>query len=57
MLESHLNEGNQKSDGKQLPELDYGVSITDACISWEQTISLLEETHEKLQDILPARVK
>lgn len=57
MLESHLNEGNQKSDGKQLPELDYGVSITDACISWEQTVSLLEETCEKLQDILSTRLK
>ncbi len=36
MIESHLFEGNQKK-----PEA-YGVSITDACISWETTESVLE---------------
>lgn len=35
MLESNLHEGNQRQ-----PEI-YGVSITDACISWEDTISAL----------------
>jgi 3-deoxy-7-phosphoheptulonate synthase len=41
MLESHLVEGRQDHDtGKPLV---YGQSITDACISWEMTIPLLEE--------------
>ncbi len=37
MIESHLNEGNQKiGDG-----LNYGQSITDACMGWEDTMSCL----------------
>jgi 3-deoxy-7-phosphoheptulonate synthase len=40
MIESHLNPGNQKLEpGKRLA---YGVSITDACIGWEDSESLLE---------------
>lgn len=35
MIESHLFEGNQKQAEA------YGVSITDACISWENTVSTL----------------
>src|SRR5688572_5342137 len=41
MVESHLKEGRQDlSPGK---ELCYGQSITDACIGWEDTVTLLEE--------------
>lgn len=36
MIESNLFEGNQKT-----PEA-YGVSITDACISWETSLTTLE---------------
>lgn len=36
MLESNLNEGNQSK-----PE-QYGVSITDACVSWDTTIEILD---------------
>jgi 3-deoxy-7-phosphoheptulonate synthase len=57
MLESHLNAGNQKSDGKTMAELDYGVSITDGCISWPQTVDLLELARDKLADVLPQRIK
>ena len=49
MLESHLNEGKQ-SLGDNPSELEYGVSITDACIGWEETEKLLTETHEALSD-------
>ncbi|KAJ3040256.1 hypothetical protein HDV00_011234 [Rhizophlyctis rosea] len=43
MIESHLKEGNQKLDESKGREgLEYGVSITDACISWEQTVEVLE---------------
>lgn len=35
MLESHIHEGNQTKP------LRYGVSITDACISWETTEHIL----------------
>ena len=40
MLESHLKEGKQSHDGSS--PLVYGQSITDACMSWEQTEPLLE---------------
>lgn len=40
MLESHLKEGKQNHSNSQ--ELVYGQSITDACMSWEQTEPLLD---------------
>ena len=46
MLESNLNSGNQKVDSSQ--ELQYGVSITDACIGWEETERLLKDFHKAL---------
>ena len=46
MLESNLNPGNQKVDSSQ--ELQYGVSITDACIGWEETERLLKDFHKAL---------
>ncbi|MEJ2764099.1 3-deoxy-7-phosphoheptulonate synthase [Photobacterium sp. MCCC 1A19761] len=54
MLESHLNEGSQSAD---LPreEMAYGVSITDACISWEMTESLLRHAHQELVPFLADR--
>ncbi|GBC61440.1 3-deoxy-7-phosphoheptulonate synthase [Desulfonema ishimotonii] len=47
MLESSLHEGNQKFT-KDLSELKYGVSVTDACISWETTEELLLSAHKKM---------
>ncbi|WWP01846.1 MAG: 3-deoxy-7-phosphoheptulonate synthase [Candidatus Dasytiphilus stammeri] len=47
MLESNLYEGNQpfepSSKGRR-----YGVSLTDACISWETTEALLKELYKEL---------
>ena len=40
MIESHINEGRQ--DLCQKP-LQHGVSITDACISMEQTVPVLQQ--------------
>jgi 3-deoxy-7-phosphoheptulonate synthase len=41
MIESHLKPGRQD----QCPgtPLEYGVSITDACIGWDETVPLLRE--------------
>ena len=39
MLESHLEEGRQDLVPGQ--ELEYGVSITDACIGWDTTVTTL----------------
>ena len=44
MVESHLNEGNQKV-GSDLSQLEYGVSITDACVNWETTERMLRHAH------------
>lgn len=43
MLESHLFAGKQPIDGG---ELRYGVSVTDACIDWNETEVLLQEAAE-----------
>ncbi|OBT69938.1 3-deoxy-7-phosphoheptulonate synthase [Pseudogymnoascus sp. 23342-1-I1] len=41
MIESNINEGNQKVPKEGKAGLKYGVSITDACIGWEDTESVL----------------
>lgn len=47
MLESHLFEGRQTLSG--VPgQMEYGVSITDPCLEWEATASLLREAHSLL---------
>ncbi len=46
MLESHLKAGNQSL--KDPADLQYGVSITDACIDWDTTEKLLTELHTTL---------
>jgi len=43
MIESHLNEGKQNADDKQRDELMYGQSITDGCINWASTETVLTE--------------
>ena len=47
MVESYLEDGNQPIP-KNLKELRYGVSVTDACISWETTERMLRWGHEQL---------
>ncbi|TQV81281.1 3-deoxy-7-phosphoheptulonate synthase [Exilibacterium tricleocarpae] len=54
MVESHLGAGNQKIT-ENLDELQYGVSVTDACIGWEQTEDTLRSMHQKLKEVLPKR--
>ena len=48
MVESHLNGGAQKfSAGKDDPAtLEYGKSITDACIGWDDSIGVLQTLSE-----------
>jgi len=47
MIESFLHEGAQPFP-KPVNELQYGVSITDACISWETTERMLRTGYEAL---------
>lgn len=56
MLEGNLHEGNQ-SIPQDLSQLRYGVSVTDACIDWETTESVLRTAHERLLPCMPHRVQ
>ena len=47
MLESNLHPGNQAVQADR-SKLAYGVSVTDACIGWEETEQLLLEAHARL---------
>lgn len=43
MIESNINEGNQKVPAEGPSALKKGVSITDACIDWDSTVEVLED--------------
>ena len=47
MLESNLFSGRQDLNG-DASALEYGVSITDACIGWDETEALLRWAHGQL---------
>jgi 3-deoxy-7-phosphoheptulonate synthase len=49
MLESYLGEGSQPFP-KPVAELAYGISITDACISWDTTERLLRWGAERFAE-------
>ena len=42
MIESHINEGRQEVPAEGPTDLKYGVSITDACIDWQTTVTILD---------------
>ncbi|KAJ1654213.1 hypothetical protein IWQ61_005821 [Dispira simplex] len=46
MIESHLVEGRQDIPAQGPQYLRYGQSITDACISWDTTVKVLERLRE-----------
>jgi 3-deoxy-7-phosphoheptulonate synthase len=47
MVESHLNEGRQ--DHAPGCDLEYGKSITDACLGWDDSVKLLETLAEAVR--------
>ena len=46
MLESNIREGNQSLG--EPSALEYGVSITDACVGWEETEELVRGAYALL---------
>lgn len=50
MIESNINEGNQKVPPEGPSGLKKGVSITDACINWETTVEVLEGLAESVRE-------
>lgn len=55
MIESNINEGNQLTNQSKNKML-YGVSVTDPCISWNMTETLLIDIHKRLKLILKKRM-
>jgi 3-deoxy-7-phosphoheptulonate synthase len=56
MIESNLLEGNQKIPSKAPPagqtmlqQLQYGVSVTDGCVSWTTTVEMLAKLSAAVQ--------
>ncbi|MFG6463103.1 3-deoxy-7-phosphoheptulonate synthase [Roseateles sp. DXS20W] len=51
MVESHLNDGAQKfTPGKDDPAaLQYGKSITDACLGWDDSLAVLDVLSEAVR--------
>ena len=47
MVESHLNAGRQ--DHAPGCSLEYGKSITDACLGWDESVILLEGLAEAVR--------
>ena len=56
MLESPLHAGNQAMPGSGAADLQYGVSITDACIDWGTTEKTLRDLADKIKKTLKARI-
>ncbi|EPQ54499.1 3-deoxy-7-phosphoheptulonate synthase, partial [Gloeophyllum trabeum ATCC 11539] len=49
MLESNLVEGRQDIPPSGPAGLTYGQSVTDACLSWEQTVPILDRLREAVK--------
>jgi|TARA_Y100000310_G_scaffold332272_2_gene407546 3-deoxy-7-phosphoheptulonate synthase len=54
MVESNINEGNQAIPDNR-DDLKYGVSVTDACVSFETTEKMLLDLREKVRSKLAGR--
>lgn len=53
MVESNINWGKQKLAA--MDEMEYGVSVTDACIDWEATEKAIRQMRDELRDLIPHR--
>ena len=56
MIESNLKEGRQNIPAN-LDDLEYGLSVTDGCIGWDNTVEHIRKMHKKLREVLPSRDK
>ena len=54
MMESNLEWGKQ-SIPENLADLKYGVSVTDACIDWATTETMIRALRDKVRAVLPGR--
>lgn len=49
MIESFIEAGNQPIP-EDLSQLRYGCPVTDACVDWATTETMLRETHDLLKE-------
>ena len=56
MVESNIEGGNQPIP-EDLSKLKYGCSVTDPCIDWPTTETIIRKARNILKDILPQRGK
>jgi 3-deoxy-7-phosphoheptulonate synthase len=54
MVESNIHPGNQ-SIPEDRSQLKYGVSVTDKCVDWETTATMMRELRDSVKRVLPAR--
>lgn len=54
MIESNIKHGRQNIPAN-LDDLEYGLSVTDGCISWEETEEAVMKMYNRLKDVLPNR--
>jgi len=54
MIESFIEAGNQ-SIPKDLTQLKYGCSVTDACVGWDTTVDMIRNAHQVLLEALQRR--
>ncbi|MCB1916174.1 MAG: 3-deoxy-7-phosphoheptulonate synthase [Rhodocyclaceae bacterium] len=54
MIESNIEAGNQPIP-KDLSQLKYGCSVTDACVGWDTTAEMITNAHKVLREGLPQR--
>ena len=56
MIESNLVAGNQPIPA-DLTQLKYGCSVTDACVDWDTTETMIRDAAILLRDVLPERMR
>jgi 3-deoxy-7-phosphoheptulonate synthase len=56
MVESNIEGGNQPIP-EDLSKLKYGCSVTDPCIDWPTTDTIIRKARDILKDVLPQREK
>jgi 3-deoxy-7-phosphoheptulonate synthase len=55
MIESNIEAGNQPIPA-DISQLKYGCSVTDACVNWDTTESMIRDAAVLLRDVLPERL-
>jgi phospho-2-dehydro-3-deoxyheptonate aldolase len=47
MIESNINEGRQDVPEGGAEQLRHGISITDGCVNWDATVTMLDDLNKE----------